>query len=253
MHYNALSQTVRFEKTKILADRIIANALQSERGDVIRAMNASDLEKMIQSVNRAVHNILAEETRRGYDYTPPFVIEDGHVIVDTTARFEPRPDVEIEEEVTAYFEIDGKLQCREVETESFITLPGIDESVEGLMLLMKIGGVGMQYDPFSVSDRLERADSLTNNAIMNTLQREEGVDIRAMSYAEYKLMRKDVFSGFYHELAAEAEEEFEQACEDYVPEWDGIENDPRKKFKPKTKFEIDQEIKAYFKEQGMLH
>jgi hypothetical protein len=28
---------------------------------------------------------------------------------------------------------------------------------------------------------------------------------------------------------------------------------PRKNFRPKTEFEIDQEIKAYFEEQGTLH
>ena len=111
----------------------------------------------------------------------------------------------------------------------------------------------MRYDLYSVADRLEKADILTNEAILKALQCELGDFIRAMSHVEFKQLRKDIFAGFYHNLAAKAEDGFEQACADYVPERDGIENDPRKKFKPKTVFEIDQEIKAYFEEQGTLH
>ena len=139
MHYNPLSSIDRIEKTNILTNRIIVKALQSERGDSIRAMNVADLEKMVESVFSAVHNILAEETRRVSDYKRPYVIEEGHVIFDPTARFKPRPDVEIETEVTAFFEIDGKLQYREVAVESFISLWEIDKSVECLTQQMKMG------------------------------------------------------------------------------------------------------------------
>ena len=114
----------------------------------------------------------------------------------------------------------------------------------------------MQYNPYSLADRLEKADILTDSAIMAALLDEQGEDgdfIRETSYAEFKQFRKDIFAGFYYNLAAKAEKVFEQACADYVPERDGIENDPRKKFKPKTEFEIDQELKAYFEEQGPLH
>ena len=111
----------------------------------------------------------------------------------------------------------------------------------------------MRYNSFSVSDRLERADILTNDSIIAVLQCEQGDAIRAMSHAEFKQMHKDVFTVYYHNLIAEAEEDFKQACKDYDAERDGIENDPRKNFKSKTKFEIEQEIKAYFKEQGMLN
>ena len=114
----------------------------------------------------------------------------------------------------------------------------------------------MRYNPFSVADRLEKADILTNNAIMDALlddQRDDGDFIRETSYAEFKQFWKDVFSLHYHGLYVQAEDGFEKACEDYVPERDGIENDPRKSFRLKTEFEIDQEIKAYFEEQGTLH
>ena len=88
---------------------------------------------------------------------------------------------------------------------------------------------------------------------MDILQSAAIVVIREASYDELKLLYKDLFTDYYHELYAEAEEEFEQACEDYCVETDGIENDPRKIFKLKTKFETDQEIKAYFEEHGTLH
>ena len=114
----------------------------------------------------------------------------------------------------------------------------------------------MRYNPYRLADRLEKAGILTNEDIIDALLDAEswgGDDIREMNYAEFKRMRKDIFSFYYHELYAEAADNFDQACEDYVPERDGIANDPRKNFKPKTKFEIDQEIKAYFEEQGTLH
>ena len=65
--------------------------------------------------------------------------------------------------------------------------------------------------------------------------------------------RKGAFSHYYRELVAEAEAGFEQACKDYVPERDGIENDPRKNFKSKTEVEIDQALNAYFEEHGTIH
>ena len=40
MQYKPLNQMVRFEKAKILANKIIVKALQSDRGDIVRAMNA---------------------------------------------------------------------------------------------------------------------------------------------------------------------------------------------------------------------
>ena len=253
MHYNALKQLDRVEKSNLLTNRIIVKALESDRGDIIRAMNVADLKKMVLSVFQAVHNILAEETRRASDYTPPFVIEDGIVIVDTTARFKLIPDVEIEKEVTAYFEIGGKLKYRKVEFESFIVLPGIDKSIQWVTRQMKMGKRGMRYNPFSVADRLEKADILTNIEIMTRLQDERGDVIRESSYAEFKRFRRDVFSFYYNELYEEAADNFDQACEDYVPERDGIEYDPRKTFRPKNEFELAQELKAYFKEQGMLN
>ena len=111
----------------------------------------------------------------------------------------------------------------------------------------------MQYNPFSAADRLEKADILTNNAVIAALQCEQGNVIRAMSHAKYKQLLKAVFTDYYHSLAEEAEGEFEQACKAYDAERDGIENDPCKKFKPSTEFEIYQELKAYFEEQGTLH
>lgn len=252
MHYNALRQLDRVEKSNFLAHRIIVKALQSDRGDVIRAMNVAELKYMLVSVFYAVHNILAEETRRASDYKIPYVIENGHVIVDTTARFKLIPDAEIEKEVTAYFEIDGKLQYREVKLESFIVLQGIDKPIKWVARQLKMGKLGMRYNPYSLADRLERADIAANIEFMQTLQDERGDIIRAASYDDLKQWRKDLFACFYHKLYAGAADNFEQACEDYVPERDGIENDPRKTFKSKTVFEIDQEIKAYFEEQGTL-
>ena len=253
MHYNALRQLDRIEKTTFLTNRILVKALQSDRGDLIRLMKDADLNKMIHSVFNAVHNILAEETRRASDYKIPYVIEEGHLIVDHTARFKLIPDVEIEEEVTAYFEIDGKLQYRAVKLESFIVLPGIDNSVNWVTRQIKMGKRGMRYNPYSLADRFEKAEILTNSEIVTALQDERGDVIREMSYDDLKRWRKDLCAGFYHELYAEAADNFEQACKDYIPERDGIEYDPRKNFKPKTVFEIEQEIKAYFKEQGTLH
>ena len=113
MHYNPSSPVDRIEKSRILANRIMVKALQSERGDLIRVMNDLDLTKMMESVARAVHSILAKEAQRAYDFKiDNYAIEQGHVKVDTTAKFELMSDVEIEEEVSAYFEIDGKLQYR---------------------------------------------------------------------------------------------------------------------------------------------
>lgn len=253
MHYNPLRQLERIEKSNFLTNRIIVKALESDRGDVIRAMNATDLKKMILSVLFAVHNILAEETRRASDFKIHNVIKDGHVIVDHTAKFELIPDVEIEEEVSAFFEIDGKLQYRDVEFESFIVLPGVDKSIEWATRQLKMGKRGMRYNPYSLADRLERAEISANIEIMQALQDERGDVIREMSYDDLKRWRKDLCACFYHELYAEAEAGFEQACKDYVPERDGIENDPRKNFRPKSVFEIEQEIKAYFKMKGPLH
>ena len=254
MQYNPLSQIDRIEKSNLLTNKIIVKALKSNRGDIIRAMNVADLQKMVKSVFNGVHNMLAEEAQRAYEYNRDnYVIERDGGIIDPTEGFKLLTDVEIDEEISAFFEIDGKLQYRELIAWPCIALPWIDEPNERLMLLMKIGASGMQYDPFSVSDRLEKADSLTNSAIMNALQTALGDDIRAMSYAEYKQLLKAVFTDYYHSLAAEAEGEFEQACKAYDAERDGIENDPCKKFKPSTEFEIYQELKAYFEEQVALH
>ena len=253
MHYNPLSQLDRIEKTTFMTNRIIVNALQSERGDSIRAMDDEDFKNMLATVFCAVHNILAEEARCAANFEFTYGKGKGHLIFGTTVVFMPRYDVVIEEEVSDFFETKGKLRYRKVISEPFIVFPGIDESLEQVTQQMEMGVRGMQYDPYSLEDRLERADILTNSVIMNTLQRKDGVDIRAMSYAEFKRARKDVFTEYYHALVAEAADNFEQACKDYVPERDGIENDPRTKFKPKTEFEIDQELNAYFEEQGMLN
>jgi hypothetical protein len=118
---------------------------------------------------------------------------------------------------------------------------------------MKIGAHVMRYNPYSLADRLEKAGILADAELMSALQGEDFDAIREMRPADFKLLWKGVFSLYYLELYAEAEDGFEEACEDYVPERDGIENDPRKNFRPKTEFEIDQEIKAYFEEQGTLH
>ena len=254
MHYNPLNQIARIERSNLLANRVIVKALKSKRGDSIRAMNVVDLKKMMQSVFLAVHNILAADAKLAYDYKfDKYVAERDCDIIDESAEFKPRPDVEIEEEVTAYFEINGKLQHREVKPESLIALPEIDNSVECLTKQMEMGARGMRYNPYSLADRLEKADILTNAEIMDILQSAAIVVIREASYDELKLLYKDLFTDYYHELYAEAEEEFEQECEDYCVETDGIENDPRKIFKLKTKFETDQEIKAYFEEHGTLH
>ena len=89
----------------------------------------------------------------------------------------------------------------------------------------------MRYNSYSLADRLEKAEILTNAEIMTTLECEQGDFIRAMSHSEFKRLRKEIFSIYYRMLAAEAANGFE----------------------PKTEFEIDQEIKAYFEEQGTLH
>ena len=93
MIFYALNQMANLEKANILANRIIVNALQSERGDIIRAMNAADLEMMKESVFNAVDN----------KRTVKAIFEYGDKL-----------DSVIEEEVGAFFEIDGKLQYREV-------------------------------------------------------------------------------------------------------------------------------------------
>jgi hypothetical protein len=155
--------------------------------------------------------------------------------------------------VSAFFEIDGKLQYREVKIESLNALPRVDKSGKWLTQQMKWGVHGMQYNPYSLADRLEKAGILTDIEIMKALQDERGDTIRAMSYADLKRDREVIFSIYYHTLYTEAANNFEQACEDYVPERDGIEYDPRKTFKPKNVFEINQEIKAYFEEQGPIH
>ena len=242
MHYNPLSHIEIIGRTNILTNRIIVKALQSDRGDIIRVMNDADLKMMVESVINAVCNKLTVEAQRVYEDT-----------CDPTAGFKLISDVEIEKEVTAYFEIDGKLQYREVKFESFIDLPGVDKSVNWLTQQMKMGELGMLYNPYSLADRLEKAGILTDAEIMKALQDERGDVIREMSHAHLKRWRKGLCAGFYHELYAEAADNFEQACKDYIPERDGIENDPRKNFKPKTVLEIEQEFKAYFKEQGMLN
>ena len=122
------------------------------------------------------------------------------IIVDS-AEFKPRLDVEIEEAVTAFFEIDGKLQYREVVVNSLSTLPGFDKSAKSLKRPMELGSHVMQYEPVSVADRLEKADILTNNAIIDALQGEQGDVIRAMSYAEFKQFRKDAHSVFHRGLS----------------------------------------------------
>ena len=120
MKYNPLSDTDRIEKSNLLANKIIVKSLQSNRGDIIRAMNVADLKKMVQSVTMAVYNKLAAEAQLAYDYKfDKYVIERVCGIIEESAEFKPRPDVEIEAEISAFFEIDGKLQYREVKLESF--------------------------------------------------------------------------------------------------------------------------------------
>ena len=253
-YYNPLRQIDRFEKSNRLTNRIIVKALQSNRGDIIRAMNDANLQKMIESVFNAVHNILAVETRRAYEYNcDKYGKEEGYVINDPAAGFKLIPDVEIEKEVTAYFETNGKLRRRKVKVEPFIVLQGIDESLECLMQKMEMGVRGMRYNPYNLADQLEKADILANEEIMAMLKNGLGDVIRANSYAELKQMWKEIFSFRYHVIVASSEAAFEQSCKDYVPELHGIENDPRKDFKIRTEFEIEQEINAYFEEQGMLN
>ena len=107
----------------------------------------------------------------------------------------------------------------------------------------------MRYNPYSLADRLEKAGILADAEIMSALQGEDFDAIREMRPADFKLLWKGVFSLYYHELVAEAEELFEQECYEYDTKLGDIGVDPRKNFKPKTEFEIDQEIEAYFKEQ----
>ena len=109
MQYKPLSQSDRIEKAIILTNKIIVKALQSDRGDIIRVMNDADLKMMKDSVARVVRNILEVESQRAYAYK-----------YDPTAGFKLISDVEIEKEVTAYFEINGKLQYREVSRENII-------------------------------------------------------------------------------------------------------------------------------------
>ena len=123
MHYNPLSSIDRIEKSNVLTSRLIVKALQSDRGDIIRVMNDADLKMMIKSVFYAVYNKLAVEAQRAYDYNfDNYVIERDQVVIVPAPKFELIPDAEIEEEVSAYFEIDGKLQYREVSLESISAL-----------------------------------------------------------------------------------------------------------------------------------
>ena len=219
MQYKPLSHIEIIGRTNILTNRIIVKALQSNRGYKIRAMNDAALKMMVESVFNAVCNKLTVEAQRVYECT-----------CDPTAGFKLISDVEIEKEVTAFFESNGKLQYREVKFESFIDLPGVDKSVNWLTQQMKMGELGMLYNPYSLADRLEKAGILTDIEIMTALLDERGDVIREMSHADLKQLWKGVFSLSYQELYAEAADGFE----------------------PKTEFEIDQEIKAYFEEQGML-
>ena len=249
MRYNPLNLGECIEKTGILTNRIIVKALQSDRGDIIRAMNVADLKMMKKSVTCAVSNKLAVEAQLAHEYEcVKYVRELDGIASDPTAEFKPRSDVEIEEEVTAYFEINGKLQYREVAVDSSITLPEVDKSIKWVTRQIKMGKRGMRYNPYSLADRLEKAEILANDEIIDALLGDQGDSIRPLDHDDLKQLRKEIFSIYYHELYAEAADNFDQACEDYVPERDGIENDPRKNFRPKTEFEIDQEIKAYFEE-----
>ena len=119
MHYNRLSSIERIEKSISLANRIIVKSLQSNRGDIIRVMNVADLKMMKASVICAAYNKLAVEEQLAYEYEcEKYVLERDGIASDLTAEFKPRSDVEIEEAVTAYFEINGKLQYREVKYKS---------------------------------------------------------------------------------------------------------------------------------------
>ena len=254
MHYNALRQLARIEKSNLLANSIIVKALESDRGDIIRAMNVADLKMMKESVTCAVSNKLAVDAQLAHEYEcVKYARELDGIASDPTAEFKPRSDVEIEKEVSAFFEIDGKLQYREVEVESISNLPGFDKFVKRLKQPMKIEARVIQYNPYSLADRLEKACILADIEIMKALRDERGDVIRAMSYAEFKRRRKDIFSFYYRTLYANAAHNFEQACDEYDAERDGIENDPRKTFRPKNDFEIDQDLRAYFEEQRTLH
>ena len=119
MRYNPLSHSDRIERANLLADNIIVKALQSDRGGKIRVMNVADHKKMIKSVFNAVYNQLAVESQLAYAYEcDKYVLERDGIASDHTAEFKPMSDVEIEEAVSAYFEIDGKLQYREVTIDS---------------------------------------------------------------------------------------------------------------------------------------
>ena len=201
MKYDPLNHASRVEKAINLTNKIIVKSLLSDRGDNIRVMNVADLKNMLKSVFNGVYNELAVDAQRAYDCNfDKFVIWAICDIIDDSSEFKPRLDVEIEEAVSAFFEIDGKLQYREVVVESLSTLPGFDKSAKSLKRPMELGSHVMQYEPVSVADRLEKADILTNNAIIDALQSEQGDVIRAMSYAEFKQFRKDAHSVFYRDL-----------------------------------------------------
>ena len=53
MQYKPLNRMVRFEKTKILTNKIIVKASQSDRGDIVRAMNAQLIALTKNSVRRS--------------------------------------------------------------------------------------------------------------------------------------------------------------------------------------------------------
>jgi hypothetical protein len=119
MQFNPLSRIDLIGRSNILTNRIIVKALQSNRGYKIRGMNESDLKKMVESIFNAVYNQLAVEAQLAYDFNfDKYVLERDGIASDLTAEFKPRSDVEIEKEVTAYFEINGKLQYREVSREN---------------------------------------------------------------------------------------------------------------------------------------
>ena len=202
MKYNPLSTVDRIEKASLLTNKIIVKALKSNRGDIIRVMTVGGLKNMLKSVFNGVYNKLAVDAQRAYDCAvDKYELDQDCIVVVQDENFKARPDVEIEEEVAAYFEIDGKLQYREVIVESISTLPGFDKSVESLKRPMKMGSRVMQYEPVSAEDRLEKADILTNDAIIEALQGERGGDaIRAMSHAEFKQFRKDAYSVFYNDM-----------------------------------------------------
>ena len=201
MQYEPLSHTSRVEKAIVLTNRIIVKALQSDRGDSIRVMNVADLKNMLKSVFNGVYNKLAVDAQRAYDSAvDKYELDQDCIVVVQDENFKPRPDVEIEEEVAAYFEINGKLQYREVMVESISTLPGFDKSAEYLIQQMKMGIRSMRYDPCSLEEHLEKADILTNAEIITALLCEDGDAIRALNYDEYKQLLKDVFLFYYNRL-----------------------------------------------------